>query len=94
MLYVLHVPRHLRQAGTHLPWLQGASVVAVEVKFLQSEEKKMRLQRIVVDLELKDGQVPYKLVEEKGGGWKYDALRHFFEDIDYKVMHLSTEADD
>jgi len=38
-------------------------------------------QTITVVLDLKEGQQPYMLKE----GRDYEALLHFFEDIDYKV---------
>lgn len=45
----------------------------------------MTSQYIMVVLTLKEGQEPYDPIELKGGGKEYPALRHFFEDIGYKV---------
>lgn len=43
-------------------------------------------QRIVVELDSVEDQEFYNLVEKKG----YEALRHFFEDIGFKVACITS----
>ncbi|MHB8503151.1 MAG: hypothetical protein ACYDHE_19690 [Candidatus Acidiferrales bacterium] len=49
----------------------------------------MKRQEIVVVLELKEGQKPYEFLEHQG---TYEAFKHFFEDIDYKVLSIASEV--
>jgi hypothetical protein len=46
-------------------------------------------QTITVALDLKPGQKPYQLFESSGRRLGYQALRHFFEDIGYKVLKIA-----
>jgi len=50
--------------------------------------QKVNSQTIRVRLELKTGQKPYEVKERSGSGREYEALRHFFEDIGYKVKDI------
>lgn len=45
----------------------------------------MQRQEITVVIELKPGQEPYPMVEQRKQG-PYDALKDFFEAIEYKVL--------
>jgi hypothetical protein len=47
-------------------------------------------QTITVELELKPNQPSYSLVESSPK--PYEALRHFFEDISYKVVSISAHT--
>lgn len=50
-------------------------------------------QTLTVTLTLKKTQSPYSLLEGKGiGKRKYNALKHFFEDIGYKVQSITSET--
>ncbi len=48
----------------------------------------LRIQTIVVKLKLKEGQEPYKFIEHG----KYNALKHFFTDINYRVTKLESRG--
>jgi hypothetical protein len=53
-------------------------------------EPSKNKQTITVTLDLQKGQAPYKLVEGGHGRRRYQALRHFFEDIGYRVFKIAT----
>ena len=53
----------------------------------------MRKQTILVTLALRDGQRRYSLLEQHSQG-PYEALRHFFEDIEYTVETIDERVDE
>jgi hypothetical protein len=53
-----------------------------------------RKQRLTIVIELKEGQKPYPedFLEHKGETKPpYNAMKHFFEDINYKVVSQKSE---
>ena len=52
-----------------------------------------RKQYIIIELELQPEQEPYRLTEDHGVNGPYAALRHFFEDIDFRVTRLVSGAE-
>lgn len=77
--------------STTLRAIEGAAKIAHNIN-KTALPSNVRVQTIQVVLVIHSNQQPYELVEH-GDRVPYEALRHFFEDIYYNVVAISSLAE-